>query len=71
MGSGDVTVAEREIVACANQVIGQYGRGAWLHASRRAADLLAAGDASGHRTWLLILQCIEVLEQMTPSGSLR
>ena len=64
---GDV-IDEREIWACAHQVIGRYGDAAWFHAAQRADDLLLANDRDGHRTWVRILRWIEELEKIEPEG---
>lgn len=64
-------IDDREIWACAHQILRQYGDVAWFHAAQRADDLLAAEDCAGHRTWLRILRCIEALDKLEPEGSLQ
>lgn len=63
-------IEDREIWACANLVMRQYGSDAWFHAARRADELLAEGELEGQRTWLRILSRIEELEDIPPSGAL-
>lgn len=63
-----VPIDDREIWACANHVLRQYGADAWLHAAQRADALLADGDDDGHHTWLAILRRINDLDAMTPIG---
>jgi hypothetical protein len=64
-------IDDREIWACANQVLRQYGDAAWYHASQRADELFAAGDHEGHRTWVRILRRIEALERLTPDSTIQ
>ena len=62
-------IEDREIWACANQLMRQHGADAWFVASQRADALLAEGQIEGHRTFLRILARIRELEQMTPDGA--
>jgi hypothetical protein len=64
-------IEDREIWACAHQVMGQYGEGAAFHAAQRADELLAANDIEGCRVWLRILTRIEDLETIIPDGLLQ
>jgi hypothetical protein len=64
-------IEDREIWACANQLLKQYGEDAWFVTSQRADELLAQGQMEGHRTFLRILQRICELEQMVPQGSVQ
>lgn len=64
-------IEDREIWACAHQVIGQYGEGAAFHAAQRADELLAANDMEGCQIWLRILRRIEDLERIIPDGLLQ
>jgi len=61
-------IDDREIWACANQVMRQYGDAAWFHAAQRADTLLMTGEQEGHRTWLRILARIKALESLEPRG---
>jgi len=61
-------IDEREVWACAHQVMRQYGDVAWFHAAQRADDLLEANDQEGHRTWVRILKRIEELDKLEPEG---
>lgn len=59
-------IEEREIWACANQLIRQHGTDAWFVAAQRADTLLAEGKIEGHRTFLRILERIKALEATAP-----
>jgi hypothetical protein len=61
-------IEDREIWACANQIMQQYGEDAWFHAAQRADGLLSAGDDEGHRTWRRILAWIEALKDLEARG---
>jgi hypothetical protein len=63
-------IDDREIWACANLLLRQYGEKAWFVASQRADELLAQGEMEGHRTFLRILARIKELETMIPGGRL-
>lgn len=62
---------ERHVWACANTLITQHGEDAWFHASIRADQLLESGDLDGHNMFKAILERIEQLQQMLPSGSIQ
>ncbi|MCP3733107.1 hypothetical protein M9978_22120 [Sphingomonas sp. MG17] len=62
-------IDEREIWACAHQLMKQHGVDAWFVASQRADALLAEGKMEGHHTFLRILERIRQLEQMLPEGA--
>ncbi len=64
-------IDDKEIWACAHQVMKQYGDVAWFHAAQRADELLEADDQDGHKTWMRILHRIKELEQLTPLGALQ
>ena len=64
-------IDDKEIWACAHQVMKQYGDAAWLHAAQRADELLEANDHDGHKTWMRILDRIKELEQLAPRGILQ
>jgi hypothetical protein len=59
---------ERHIWACANSLLQQHGDNAWFHASRRADQLLLAGDLDGNAMFRAILARIAHLDNLTPSG---
>lgn len=61
-----MSISEREIWACAHEVIRRYGDAAAFHAAQRADTLLEKSDIAGQRTWLRILRCINQLENRTP-----
>jgi len=60
--TGRPGIGDRELWACALQVMQQHKDGAWFHAAQRADALLADGDLDGHRTWMRILSHIIALE---------
>lgn len=62
-----MVIDEREIWACANLLLKQHGDHAWFAASRRADELLAAGEMEGHRTFVRILGRIKQLEALAPA----
>lgn len=64
-------IEDREIWACAHQVMRQYGDVAWLHAAQRADELLASCDHEGYRVWMRILKHIEDLEKLESKGRLQ
>lgn len=57
---------EREIWACALELIKQRGAGAGSHAQARAEALGASGATEGRRTFLLIADRIRQLEATAP-----
>lgn len=61
-------IADREIWACANHVIGRYGEQAWFHAAQRADALSEQGDMAGSRTWVRILDRIATLQALESAG---
>lgn len=64
-------IEDREIWACAHQLMRQYGNAAAFHAAQRADELFGANDREGGRTWLRILKRIEDLDNLTPTGPLQ
>jgi len=62
-------IGEREIWACASQLLKQHGAEAWFFASQRADELFAAGELEGHRTFVRILNRIRQLEALEPDGA--
>lgn len=62
---------QRQIWACANTLIEQYGEPAWFQASLRADELLAASDLDGHMMFMAILARIEELQRMDPACSVQ
>jgi hypothetical protein len=63
-------IEDREIWACANQLLRQHGRHACPVTAQRAGELLALGDISGHRTFLRILERIRLLKIDVSTGTL-
>ncbi len=62
-------IEDREIWACANQLIRQHGDRASLVADQSAAQLPAAGEDEGADTFLRVADRIRSLECVTPTGS--
>lgn len=63
-------IGDREIWACAHLLLKQHGTNAKSFAAHRADELLAEGNAAGHRTFRRIVRCIGELETVEPSGPL-
>ena len=61
-----MSISEREIWACAAEVMRRHGEAAASHAAGRAEELLEKSDRAGNRTWLRILRRIEDLENRVP-----
>ena len=57
-------IDDRELWACADELMRQHGDVDWLFASQRADRLLAIGDLDGHQTFMRILARIRQLETM-------
>lgn len=47
---------DRELWACANEMIRQHGRGAAGKAAERMTELKEGGDHAGAEAWMLILE---------------
>jgi hypothetical protein len=62
-------IDEREIWACANEILRQFGDAAAFHSAQRAEALLASGDLGGQRTWLRILARVNDLKAAPPPSS--
>ena len=56
-----MALTDRELWACAQQVIKMHGEDAPMEAAHRLMDLLAASDHEGVTTWEGILERIEQL----------
>lgn len=63
-------IEDREIWACANELIKQHGDVAWYVAAQRADELLAGGEMDGHQVFKRILDRIKQLETIAPPGAL-
>lgn len=64
-----MSISDREIWACANEVIGQYGDAAAFYAAQRAEALLEKCDFDGQLVWRRILRRINELDQTAPSSA--
>ena len=63
-------IDDREIWACAVQLVMQHGDAAGLRAAQRADELLEQGELEGHLTWLRIVRRIEELDPTIAPGNL-
>ncbi len=61
-------IDDREVWACAHQLMKQHGADAWFAASQRADELLADGQIEGHQTFVRVLHRIRQLEMLAPTG---
>ena len=59
-------LTDRELWACANQLVEQHGRGAVIKGGERLLDLEAAGDVEGHNAWVMIRERITKLLREAP-----
>lgn len=64
-------IEEREIWACASQLLDRHGADASSQATQRADELLARGELEGHHTFLRILDRIRQLEATAPNGQVQ
>ncbi|WP_155006486.1 DUF6961 family protein [Sphingomonas hengshuiensis] len=62
-------VDERELWACANQVIRQHGAEASSFAKKRAEELLRIGDQKGNAVFLAIATRVDQLECLVAPGT--
>lgn len=61
-------ISDRELWACANQVLNHHGPDVDRFIAERMAALAAAGDEAGTRAWLSIAERIDQLRQTSPQG---
>jgi hypothetical protein len=64
-------VSERELWACAQQVLRQHGAGADDQIAERVRALGAAGDQAGVATWLAIAARVDQLRDHAGVGHTR
>jgi hypothetical protein len=64
-------LTDRELWACAHELVEQHGRGAVLKAGERILDLEADGDVAGHTAWMMILERIVKLLRKEPEAGER
>lgn len=62
-------LSDRELWACANEVLRQHGDRAPVHVAERIGTLALAGDAAGVEAWKCIAQRLEQLNKTGPSMS--
>ena len=64
-------ISDRELWACANQVINHHGPDVDAFIAERMRALAAAGDAAGTRTWLAIAERVDRLRDLKGRGKTR
>jgi len=64
-------ISERELWACAHQVLKQHGAKADAFVAERVAMLATAQDEAGVRTWRAIARRLDRLRDATDQGALR
>lgn len=63
-------ISDRELWACANQVLNHHGPDVDAFLAERMAALAAAGDDAGSRAWLAIADRVDQLRQTAAEGKL-
>jgi len=63
-------ISERELWACANQVLEQHGEVADAFVAERMRTLAASADEEGVRTWMAIARRLDALRATPAEGSL-
>ncbi|MDT9598643.1 DUF6961 family protein [Sphingosinicella rhizophila] len=61
-------ISDRELWACANEVMHQHGADAALHVAERIGALVLAGDVAGVTAWKEVARRIDALQ--SGSGTL-
>ena len=61
-------ISDRELWACANQVLNHHGPDVDKFIAERMAALAAAGDEAGTKAWLAIAARVDQLRQTSPQG---
>ena len=64
-------ISDRELWACANQVLNHHGPDADAFIADRVAALETAGDDAGARTWAAIAERIGQLRNTSGAGKVR
>ena len=59
-----VPISDRELWACANQVLNHHGPDADRFIAERMRALASAGDEAGARTWLAIAERVSNLQDL-------
>lgn len=66
-----MAISDRELWACAQQVLNHHGPDANDFIAERMAALAADGDGAGTRTWLAIAERVDQLRDLTGHGKAR
>jgi len=66
-----MTMSDRELWACANQVLNHHGPDVGHFIEERTKALAQAGDEAGTRTWLAIAARVDQLLDLDGRGKLR
>lgn len=59
-----MTVSDLDVWRSANQIIAQYGAGAWIYAATMCKQIKAAGDEDGSRFWRRVADAIAEVEDV-------
>ncbi|GGE75267.1 DUF6961 family protein [Sphingomonas prati] len=68
MSNRSPVLAERELWACAQYVLTQYGDRATTHIAERVTTLALSGDMAGVETWKRIADRVDQLSDCGTSG---
>lgn len=63
-------IDDLDIYRAAKLLVDRHGDDARRHAEERAAELLSAGDQTGHAVWLRIASAVDDLTATEPDGPL-
>ena len=64
-------ISDRELWACAHQVMSHHGPDVDRFIEERMAALAAAGDEAGSRAWRAIAERVDALRKTEPEGDRR
>jgi len=64
-------ISDRELWACANQVLDHHGPDVDDFIAERMSALAADGDQAGTRTWLAIAERVDQLRDLKGRGKVR
>jgi hypothetical protein len=68
---GGPVITDRELWACAKQVLDHHGPDVDAFVAERMRALAAAGDQAGTRTWLAIAERVDRLRDLQGGGQAR
>lgn len=66
-----VPISDRELWACANQVLNHHGPDADRFIADRMTALVSAGDEAGIKTWLAVAERVRSLRDLGGAGKAR